>query len=122
MGRGPGVGPAFFGPSTTGSSVCSPPRTRFRRGYRTGGPDKWLAAAPASHFFCAFWGFLEEQFMSTAPTSTNPPLVCWSCHERTLGTHFCASCGKLLQLPQAVDYFALFGMPRKLWIEMSGLE
>jgi molecular chaperone HscB len=60
--------------------------------------------------------------MTTAPTSTNPPLVCWSCHERTLGTHFCSSCGKLLQLPQAVDYFALFEMPRKLWIEMDGLE
>ncbi len=60
--------------------------------------------------------------MSTAPISTNPPLVCWSCHERTLGTHFCSSCGKLLQLPRAVDYFALFEMPRKLWIEMSGLE
>lgn len=52
----------------------------------------------------------------------NPPLICWNCHERTLGTHFCSSCGKLLQLPQAVDYFALFEMPRKLWIEMNGLE
>lgn len=60
--------------------------------------------------------------MTTAPTSTNPPLVCWSCHERALGTHFCSSCGKLLQLPQAVDYFSLFEMPRKLWIEMDGLE
>jgi len=60
--------------------------------------------------------------MSTAPTSTNPPLVCWNCHERTLGTHFCSSCGKLLQLPQAVDYFALFEIPRKLWIEMAALE
>src|SRR6266436_2739348 len=60
--------------------------------------------------------------MSTASTSTNPPLVCWNCHERALGTHFCPSCGKLLQLPQAVDYFVLFEMPRKLWIEMSGLE
>jgi molecular chaperone HscB len=60
--------------------------------------------------------------MSTPSTATNPPLVCWSCHERTLGTHFCSSCGKLLQLPQALDYFALFEMPRKLWIEMSGLE
>jgi molecular chaperone HscB len=60
--------------------------------------------------------------MSTPSTATNPPLVCWSCHERTLGTHFCSSCGKLLQLPRAVDYFALFEMPRKLWIEMSGLE
>jgi molecular chaperone HscB len=55
-------------------------------------------------------------------TITNPPLVCWSCHERALGTHFCSSCGKLLQLPQAFDYFALFEMPRKLWIEMGGLE
>jgi molecular chaperone HscB len=60
--------------------------------------------------------------MSTPPTTTNPPLVCWNCHERTLGTHFCPSCGKLLQLPQGIDYFALLEMPRKLWIEMSGLE
>jgi molecular chaperone HscB len=81
-----------------------------------------LAAAPASHFFCAFWGFLEEHFMSTAPTSTNPPLVCWNCHERTLGTHFCSGCGKLQQIPQSLDYFSLFEMPKKLWIEMEGLE
>jgi molecular chaperone HscB len=60
--------------------------------------------------------------MSTPSTTTNPPLVCWNCHERALGTHFCPGCGKLLQLPQAVDYFALFEMPRKLWIEMDGLE
>jgi molecular chaperone HscB len=58
----------------------------------------------------------------SAILSTNPPLVCWNCHERTLGTHFCSGCGKLLQLPQAVDYFALFEMPRQLWIEMNGLE
>lgn len=60
--------------------------------------------------------------MTSPLTSTNPPLVCWNCHERTLGTHFCPSCGKLLQLPQEIDYFALFEMPRKLWIEMNGLE
>jgi molecular chaperone HscB len=55
-----------------------------------------LAAAPASHFFCAFGGFLEENFMSTAPTSSTPS--------------------------KTVDYFAIFGLPRKLWIEMSALE
>ncbi len=60
--------------------------------------------------------------MSATSASTNPPLVCWNCHERTLGTHFCSSCGKLLQLPQGIDYFALFEMPRQLWIEMNGLE
>ncbi len=60
--------------------------------------------------------------MSTPSTSmTDPPLVCWSCHERTLGTHFCSSCGKL-QRPHETDYFAVFEMPRKLWIEMPGLE
>jgi len=60
--------------------------------------------------------------MSTVPTSAQAPLVCWNCHERTLGTHFCSSCGKLVQLPQGIDYFSLFEMPRQLWIEMSGLE
>ncbi|PYT72770.1 MAG: Fe-S protein assembly co-chaperone HscB [Acidobacteria bacterium] len=60
--------------------------------------------------------------MSTVPTSVQAPLVCWNCHERTLGTHFCSSCGKLLQLPPGIDYFALFEMPRNLWIEMGALE
>src|SRR5215467_12027051 len=60
--------------------------------------------------------------MSTPFTTTNAPLVCWNCHERTLGTHFCSSCGKLVQLPQGIDYFALFEMPRNLWMEMGPLE
>jgi molecular chaperone HscB len=60
--------------------------------------------------------------MTQAMPATNPPLVCWNCHERALGTHFCASCGKLQQIAGTTDYFALFGMPRKLWIEMNALE
>src|SRR5260370_14583129 len=68
----------------------------FRRGEQPGDSEKWLAAAPASHFFCAFGGFLREHFMSTAPTSTTQS--------------------------KTVDYFAVFGLPRKLCIEMSALE
>ena len=60
--------------------------------------------------------------MSTQFPITDSPLVCWSCHERTIGTHFCASCGKMLQVPEKSDYFAMFELPRKLWIEMGGLE
>ena len=60
--------------------------------------------------------------MSTSPTSTNPLLVCWNCHERTAGTHFCPGCGKVLQLPQQSDYFAMLGLPRKLGIETGALE
>jgi molecular chaperone HscB len=60
--------------------------------------------------------------MSTPFPITDSPLVCWNCHERTIGTHFCSSCGKMLQVPENSDYFAMFEIPRKLWIEMSGLE
>src|SRR5271163_2170263 len=60
--------------------------------------------------------------MTQAMPTTNPPLVCWNCHERAQGTQFCASCGKLQQAGGNADYFALFGLPRKLWIEMSALE
>jgi molecular chaperone HscB len=60
--------------------------------------------------------------MSTSLPTTNPPLVCWNCQERTVGTHFCPGCGKVLQLPEHSDYFAMFDMPRKLWIEMGPLE
>jgi molecular chaperone HscB len=60
--------------------------------------------------------------MSTPLPITNPPLVCWSCHERTIGTHFCSSCGKIQQVPEHSDYFAMFELPRKLWVEMGALE
>lgn len=60
--------------------------------------------------------------MSTSFPTTNPPLVCWNCHERTVGTHFCPGCGKVLQVPEHSDYFAMLELPRKLWIEMDTLE
>ncbi|HLZ13563.1 MAG TPA: Fe-S protein assembly co-chaperone HscB [Candidatus Acidoferrum sp.] len=55
------------------------------------------------------------------PARANVPMVCTSCHERLQGPLVCSSCGKL-QSAQDTDYFALFGLPRKLWIEMGGLE
>ena len=60
--------------------------------------------------------------MGSSISTTNAPLVCWNCHERTVGTHFCSSCGKVLQVPAHSDYFAMFELPRKLWIEMGALE
>jgi molecular chaperone HscB len=53
--------------------------------------------------------------------SANVPMVCASCHERLQGPLVCSSCGKL-QFAQDTDYFTLFGLPRKLWIDMGGLE
>src|SRR5260370_27973011 len=60
--------------------------------------------------------------MRATMTITDLPLVCWSCHERTIDTHFCSSCGKMLQVPEKRDDVAMFEIPRKLWIKMGELE
>jgi molecular chaperone HscB len=60
--------------------------------------------------------------MTGDSATASVPLVCSNCHEHTRGTHVCSNCGKLLEFPEALDYFALFGLPRKLWIDMSELE
>ncbi|HYL10347.1 MAG TPA: Fe-S protein assembly co-chaperone HscB [Candidatus Acidoferrales bacterium] len=60
--------------------------------------------------------------MSTPSTTSTFPMVCWSCQERTQGTHVCSNCGKIQQLPRNTDYFVFFGLPRKLRIDSGGLE
>jgi molecular chaperone HscB len=60
--------------------------------------------------------------MATPLPIATAPLVCWNCHERTFGTHFCSDCGRLRQLPEQSDYFAMFEIPRKLGLEMGALE
>src|SRR5271157_263060 len=60
--------------------------------------------------------------MATPLPISNPPLVCWNCHERTIGTHFCPGCGKVLQVPEHSDYFFMLGLLRRLWLDMGMLE
>jgi len=45
---------------------------------------------------------------------------CWSCGAMR-AAHFCESCGRV-QPPAPVDYFAFFGLPRKLNIDNPRLE
>src|SRR5438309_860928 len=46
--------------------------------------------------------------------------TCWSCGTMR-AEHFCSACGKV-QPPVPVDYFTFFGLPRKLSVEVTGLE
>lgn len=64
----------------------------------------------------------------TAET-TNPVLsilvdrdgdACWSCGEMR-AAHFCKSCGKV-QPARPVDFFAFFGLPKKLNLDLDKLE
>jgi molecular chaperone HscB len=45
---------------------------------------------------------------------------CWSCGDMR-AAHFCESCGKV-QPPAPVDYFAFFGLARKLDLDAAALE
>jgi molecular chaperone HscB len=59
--------------------------------------------------------------MQTAE-GVSAPAKCWSCgHQVTGGQPFCASCGKV-QAPRQADYFAMFGLPPKLDLDVQALE
>jgi molecular chaperone HscB len=60
--------------------------------------------------------------MSAPSTTEATSLTCWSCSGATGGAHFCPSCGKIQPLPRGADYFAFFGLPRKLTIDLADLE
>jgi molecular chaperone HscB len=54
--------------------------------------------------------------------SVSAPAKCWSCGEEVAdGQPFCGSCGKV-QPPQPADYFAMFGLPPKLNLDVPALE
>jgi molecular chaperone HscB len=55
-------------------------------------------------------------------TSVTSGASCWSCGRAAGGAHFCSACGKILPLPAGADYFAFFGMPRKLQLDAEALE
>jgi molecular chaperone HscB len=48
--------------------------------------------------------------------------ACWSCGAHTGTAHFCAACKKIQPLAPGTDYFAFFGLPRKLRIDSADLE
>ena len=62
--------------------------------------------------------------MSSTKTQTGaaPVQACWNCKAAAGGVHFCAACGKIQPLANGADYFAFFGLPRKLKIDEAELE
>src|SRR5467141_279617 len=60
--------------------------------------------------------------MSTSSITAATSLTCWSCSVATGGAHFCPGCGKIQPLPPGADYFAFFGLPRKLALDLTDLE
>jgi molecular chaperone HscB len=65
--------------------------------------------------------------MSVTRTRANPSnpaaaTECWSCQAPSVGAHFCPACGKIQPLPAGADFFAFFGLSRKLTIDAGALE
>jgi molecular chaperone HscB len=60
--------------------------------------------------------------MSSPSTTIATPANCWNCSAPTGGAHFCPACRKIQPLPRGADYFAFFGLPQKLSIDLTDLE
>jgi molecular chaperone HscB len=60
--------------------------------------------------------------MSAPSITAATSVACWSCSAATGGAHFCSACGKIQPLPRGADYFAFFGLPRKLTLDLADLE
>ena len=56
----------------------------------------------------------------TTKTANPAEVACWSCSAQ-VQSHFCSSCGSV-QPPHPVDFFAFFGLPRKLDLDVAALE
>ncbi|MGA9772751.1 MAG: Fe-S protein assembly co-chaperone HscB [Blastocatellia bacterium] len=48
--------------------------------------------------------------------------ACAHCGALSTDAHFCSECGKIQPVAPGADYFAFFGLPRKLFIDESALE
>jgi molecular chaperone HscB len=60
--------------------------------------------------------------MNAPSTTEATSLTCWNCSGATGGAHFCPACGKIQPLPRGADFFAFFGLPQKLTIDLADLE
>src|ERR1700681_1403762 len=60
--------------------------------------------------------------MNAPKSATISSTTCWSCNAPTNAAAFCPACGKIQSLPAGADYFTYFGLSRKLWMGMDGLE
>jgi molecular chaperone HscB len=60
--------------------------------------------------------------MSASSTTVTASANCWSCSASTGGAHFCPACGKIQPLAPGGDYFAFFGLPQKLSLDVDALE
>ena len=60
--------------------------------------------------------------MNAPSISIAKSATCWNCSAATGGAHFCAACGKIQPLPRGADFFAFFGLPQKLVIDLPELE
>jgi molecular chaperone HscB len=64
----------------------------------------------------------DHPIMSAPSTTAATSVTCGNCSAATGGAHFCPACGKIQPLPLDTDYFAFFGLQRKLALDLPELE
>src|ERR1019366_7798870 len=64
----------------------------------------------------------DHPIMSGPSTTAATSVTCGNCSAATGGAHFCPACGKIQPLPLDTDYFAFFGLQRKLALDLPEFE
>jgi molecular chaperone HscB len=101
--------------SPAGAALPSPVRCSLHRVLHQGIPS--TSAFEAVRIDNVLMATESKTASSLAEIGDRP---CWSCGAPR-AAQFCSSCGKV-QPPQYVDYFAFFGLPRKLYIDVTRLQ
>jgi molecular chaperone HscB len=57
-----------------------------------------------------------------AGTTGHSSILCAYCAARSADTHVCSECGRIQPVAADADYFAFFGLPRKLLLDEAALE
>ena len=57
-----------------------------------------------------------------AGTTGHSPILCAYCEARSADPHACSECGRIQPVAADADYFAFFGLPRKLLLDEAALE
>ena len=64
---------------------------------------------------------MTESGRSRQVTGTSRDL-CWNCESEVGGEYFCPQCVKVQPVSVWSDYFTVFGLPRKLGIDLDELQ
>jgi molecular chaperone HscB len=77
---------------------------------------------PLNHHFFGRLKMIDSKIAIAMSSKENISVACPHCGAQTAGAHFCSECERVLPVQASTDFFAFFGLPRKLRLDEAELE